>query len=430
MIRNILGTISSKIAIAIMTLVLIVVNANYFGAEGVGTIGLVILCISILQMLSSFAGGGALIYLTAHYPIKKMALVYLLWTLFVSFWGTLLLHYFKMIPESYAIHVAVLSFLLSVYSFSTSILIGREQIKLFNIISLFQIIILLSGVFMLYNIFSLNDLRIYFYSLYAAYGISALIATIVSFRFFENGKTGSFKKVTIEMFKYGSYVFAASFMQLMNYRLSYFFIDQFGSRATLGIYDSGIKLSEGIWIIPKSLAVVEYSKISNSSDNVFNIKLAISFIKVAFLITILAVGILCLIPENWFTTILSKDFTGIKYGIISISLGIVTFSISIILSHYFSGIGKIYHNTISSGIGLILTVVLNLLFIKDAFQQGMYTGLITAGIITSISYIFGTLYQFIVFIRLNSVSLHYFIPDKSDYNFMVNTINQLIKRKQ
>ncbi len=429
MIRNIIGTISSKIAIALMTLILVVVNANYFGAEGVGTIGLVILCISILQLLSSFAGGGALIYLSVHYPIKKMGLVYLIWTTFISIFGVIVMNYFNIIPQNFDIHVAILSFLLSIYSFSTSILIGREKIKLFNIISLFQIVILLSGVLVLYNIFSLNDLHIYFYSLYAAYGISAIISTFISFKFFENGKTEHFKKVTIEMFKYGSYVFAASFMQLMNYRLSYFFIDQFGSRATLGIYDSGIKLSEGIWLIPKSLALVEYSKVSNSNDKVFNIKLAISFVKVAFLITIVAVGFLCLIPENWFTLVLGKDFTGIKYGIISISLGIVTFSISIILSHYFSGIGKIYHNTISSGIGLILTVSLNLLFIQDAFQQGMYTGLITAGVITSVSYIFGTLYQFIIFVRLNSISILKFIPNKADIDLVKNTINQIINRK-
>ncbi len=429
MIRNILGTISSKIAIAIMTLTLVVANANYFGAEGVGTIGLIVLCISILQLLSSFAGGGALIYLSAHYPIKKMAFVYLLWTIFVTIFGTIILHYTKMLPESYSIHVALLSFLLSIYSFSTSILIGREKIKLFNIISLFQIVILLSGVLVLYNIFSLKNLHIYFYSLYAAYLISAVISLIISFKYFDNGKTAKLKTVVIEMFKYGSYVFAASFMQLMNYRLSYFFIDQFGSRATLGIYDSGIKLSEGIWLIPKSLALVEYSKISNSNDKVFNVKLAISFVKVALLITIVAVGLLCLIPENWFTIVLGKDFTGIKLGIISIALGIVTFSISIILSHFFSGIGKIYHNTISSGIGLIFTLGLNLLFIEEAFQRGMFEGLITAGLITSSSYVFATIYQFIIFVRMNSIPIRKFIPDKSDYKLLKSTINQIIKRK-
>lgn len=429
MIRNILGTISSKIAIAAMTLLLVIINANYFGAAGVGTIGLIILCISILQLASSFAGGGALIYLSAHYPIKKMAVIYLLWTITVVIAGTFVLHITKMLPVEYTYHVAILSFLLSIYSFSTSILIGREQIKLFNIISLFQIVILLAGVLILFNIFSMHDIGIYFYSLYAAYGISALVSLVVGLKYFDNGKIANYSKVIVEMFRYGLYVFLASFMQLMNYRLSYFFIDQFGSRATLGIYDSGIKLSEGIWLIPKSLALVEYSKISNSTNNDYNVKLSVSFVKVAFVVTLAAVALLCAIPETWFTAVLSKDFNGIKFAIFSIALGIITFSISIILSHYFSGIGKIFHNTISSGIGLIFTVGLNLLFIEKAFQEGLITGLITAGVITSISYISATLYQFIVFVRMNSLSIFKFIPNKSDVELVKTTFNQILKRK-
>ena len=340
--------------------------------------------------------------------------------------GAVILHLIEMLSQEYTFHVAMLSFLL----FSTSIFIGRKQIKLFTIISLFQVVILLAEILILFNISLIHlGIHTYFYSLYAAYGISAFMSLIISFNFFENGKATAYKSLIIQMFQCKLYVFLTSFIQLINYRLSSFFIDQFGNRhAIFGISDSGIKLSEGIWLILKSLVLAEYSKISNSKENDYdyNVKLSVSFVKVAFIVTLTAVAVLCVIPESWFTTVLSKNLNGIKYAIFSIAMGIITFFISIILNHYFSGIGKIFHNTISSGIGFIFVIGLNLLFIEKVFRDVPIIRLITAGVITSISCISTTLYQFIVFVRINSLRFLKFIPDKTVIELVKTTFNEIL----
>lgn len=77
MARNILDTLSSKITIATLTLLMVTINVNYFGTTGVGTIGLIILCISILQLVLSFTGDD----LFVRFPIKKIGIIYLLWTI-------------------------------------------------------------------------------------------------------------------------------------------------------------------------------------------------------------------------------------------------------------------------------------------------------------------------------------------------------------
>jgi len=61
MLKNILSTITTRILVALLTLIMVLVNARYLGAEKVGTIGLIILAIAILQLVSNLVGGGALV---------------------------------------------------------------------------------------------------------------------------------------------------------------------------------------------------------------------------------------------------------------------------------------------------------------------------------------------------------------------------------
>jgi O-antigen/teichoic acid export membrane protein len=92
---------------------------------------------------------------------------------------------------------------------------------------------------------------------------------------------------------------------------------------------------------------------------------------------------------------------------LSLAIGILMLSISIILSPFFSGIGKPVHNAIGSGIGFIFTVVFGLLFIPRI-------GIIGAGFAASISYTMATLYQFIVFFRYSKLKLTDFLLKKEE----------------
>ncbi len=92
---------------------------------------------------------------------------------------------------------------------------------------------------------------------------------------------------------------------------------------------------------------------------------------------------------------------------VTLAIGILMLSVSIILSSFFSGIGKPVHNAIGSGIGLIFTIVLGLLFIPRF-------GITGAGIVASISYSVSTLYQFIVFIRYSKLKASDFLLKKEE----------------
>lgn len=69
------------------------------------------------------------------------------------------------------------------------------------------------------------------------------------------------------MLTYGFAIQIANFAQLLNYRLSYYIIEFCSGRKALGVFDLGTKLSEAVWILPKSMATVQYARISNSKEN-------------------------------------------------------------------------------------------------------------------------------------------------------------------
>lgn len=57
MIRKILGTITTRAVTAALTLVIVLVNSYVLGAEKVGTISLILLAVTLIQLLNNFVGG-------------------------------------------------------------------------------------------------------------------------------------------------------------------------------------------------------------------------------------------------------------------------------------------------------------------------------------------------------------------------------------
>jgi O-antigen/teichoic acid export membrane protein len=131
-------------------------------------------------------------------------------------------------------------------------------------------------------------------------------------------------------------------------------------------------------------------------------------------------AILLLLPQTFFSFIFGKDFSNLKIVIQSIAAGIFSMALSMILSHYFSGVGKHYHNTISSAIGLIFTLIFGFTLIPSM-------GIAGAGITASISYSSSMLYQFTVFIKTNKIPLKSLVFTRNDSIFLITEIKNISK---
>ncbi|MCO5266364.1 MAG: polysaccharide biosynthesis C-terminal domain-containing protein [Lentimicrobium sp.] len=391
MIRKIISTTASRLVIALLNLAIIWLLARKLGAEGVGTVSLVVLGISIIQMVSALVGGSALVYMVPRHPLMQLLMPAWIWAVVVSAAGSLLLGWFSLVPHEYMLDLFWISLLQSYFSINQNVLLGKEKVFQFNLLAVLQVMLVLASLLVLFGGLHLFSVSAYIIALYISFGSVFLISYLLIYRY--TSLSGWWNRAIFrDTFRFGGYLQAASFMQLFNYRLSYYIIEKYFDRATLGVFSIGVQISESVWIISKSIAMVQYARIANSTDEAYAHRLTSDFIKITGLITVAILAVLLVLPAQFFVLIFKAGFSNVTEAILSLSPGILAVALSLMLSHYFSGSGKPWHNTISSGIGLVFTVGLGFTLIP------VY-GISGAGLTASAAYMAGMLYQLFIFIR-------------------------------
>ncbi len=419
MVKKIIGTITTRVLIGVLTLVIVLVNARILGKVEIGTLSLIILAITILQLVSSIVGGGSLVYLVPRAPLRKLLIPSYLWSILIATVGTLIMN---LIPftrvDGFMVHVALLSMLLSFTNANLMILMGKERIREYNLVTFFQMVVLFVVLFSFFFIFGYRDLKAYLYGLYFSYGFALLASFLLILPEIKKDKPSiSEKNILKEMFRYGVTMQSANVFQFLNYRMSYYFVDFFLGKGSLGIFSVGTQLSESIWLLSKSISTVQYTRIANQKDPQYAAKLTLTFIKISFILTFISLAALLLLIHWFFPVIFHPEFAPVKNIMLILSVGILIFSVSIVLSPYFSGIGKPDHNMFSSGLGLVLTLISGFILIPRL-------GLAGAAMTAVISYATATLYQFIVFLRLSGILFRDFLLTGSEirmaYRFLLS----------
>ncbi|MFH0866808.1 MAG: polysaccharide biosynthesis C-terminal domain-containing protein [Bacteroidota bacterium] len=421
MINKIAGTIFSRLLNAVISLAVVIIISHQLGARGVGTVSLVLLGITIIQMVSGFIGGSALIYLVPRFHSVSLLLPSYAWSVVSGFTCSFLLFLLRLVPAAYIWHVLMLSIFLSLATVNLNIILGREKVAAFNIISSLQMIIMIASISIMIFIFGRKDVFSYILALYCSYVFLFISSSAVCIRLLASQKDNPKEKVLKNLLKYGSFVQTANILQLFNYRLCYYFVEYFISRAALGIFSVGVQVSEGLWLTGKSMSVVQYSKISNTDDREYAKRITLVFGKISFIITLLLLAILLLLPSSFFTSLFGNDFSDLPIVIFYLAAGILFLSMSFSFSHYFSGIGKHHHNSISSFIGLVLTVCFGVWLIPAY-------GLPGAAVATSLSYSAILTYQVFFFLKLSSSRLKDILITGNDIEIFYTEIKKILKK--
>ncbi|MFA6949350.1 MAG: polysaccharide biosynthesis C-terminal domain-containing protein [Lentimicrobiaceae bacterium] len=422
MIRNLLSTTASRMLIAIINLAIVWMSARYLGASAMGSISLIILGISIIQIITAVLAGSSIVYQASRHPVADLLTIAWLWILIAGIPVWLFLSLADLIPREFTFDVLILSILGGIITVNQNVLLGKERVNAYNGMAVLQSIMVLLSLFLLLVAGKWMDVRAYVTAQYISMGSCAMIGTLMILP-----PIKSFRIPTMALVKeaagFGGYLQAASLMQLFNYRLSYYIIEKYFDRATLGVFSVGVQIAESVWIVAKSMAVLQYSRISNSRNHPYSIRLTVNFLKFTGLVTSILIGIILLLPQEFFVWIFRSDFSHITQVIASLSVGILALALSLMFSHYFSGTGQPVHNTISSGIGLIFTVILGFTLIPRF-------GLTGAGITASLSYLAGMLYQLLVFKKTTRVMWMDFVPAKKDVLLMTSEIKEMLKTER
>lgn len=408
MLKKIAGTAFARALNALLGFAVVVVAAQSFGAEGYGTVVLVILGIAFIQLVNNFIGGPALVYLVPRHDVFNLFVLSYVWALVVAVIGANILAITGMVPPEYRRETMLLSLLSNWASVNMMILIGKEKIRFYNIISVLQTGLVFAVVLLFTRLLKKDSIDYYIFALYIAYLSTFLLSLTAIRRYIRYSDLNQIGRPVKSILHYGGLMQLASIIQFFNYRLGYYLLEVFYNKAELGKFAVGVQLAEGMWLVSKSIALVQYSRISNEKGNEAYAKhISLLFLKITFLITLAMLLVLIALPGNLFVFLFGLEFFHIKPVIVALSPGILTLSSSHIFSHYFSGTGKPQHNTISSASGFVVVFIAGILLIP-------IIGLTGAAIATSLSYITIFIYQFYWFMRVSSTTLKEIVINRSD----------------
>lgn len=426
LMRSILSTSGTRILNAIAGLLLLWIAANELGAEAWGISGIILLDISLILLFVDMMSS-TLVYFTPRRNPGSLMIVSYFWTLFVTMVAAMifaLLYLFAptvlntLVPKAYAGHILMLVILNSLHSIHMNILLGKGKMAAFNSLFSLQFSLMLAAMAAFVYWAGIRSEKAFVFALYVSYSIPACAGLFIIKPRFNRQQVLGFRALLIEMMRFGSVMQLSGVLHLLNKRISYFFIKAFTGYAAVGIYNSGVQLTEGLRLIGQSISLVQYSRISNSNDTEYARLISIRLLKFSVLTTTLALLVLIAIPRSVFEHILTRDFGDITLVILSLSPGVIALSANTIFSHYFSGTGKPAYNLTAALIGLGLSIPLLLLFIP-------LWGLTGAGIGTSLAYLATVVYQWFMFRKMTKTKLREMLPDRNDFRELMKAIRTL-----
>lgn len=357
--RSIPDTIFTRVLSALCKMGIVVLTAQFFGAEGRGYIGVLAYAMTFFMLLSEFVGGSSIITLVPQNKLKDLLVPSYLWAVFVCVSGYFILNLFPEVPKDLHLHILGLSLLLAFTTINYSLLIGKQRLKWQNWSALS--IVLTHLIFLLLVVWIGNHREIiqYIYGLYLGEVIGFVLSAVYLYKNFSKEFVGPISWKT-EIYKLGAQSQFGHLIQFFNYRLSYIFILEYMSQSALGIYSTAFVLPEMIWIFGNSIGSVLHMKVVNKEKDTPLRPMVWKYTRWSFTVTLILVGIILLIPAEFWAYVLGEEFKGIKEVFYWLVPGVLALGLSTCISHYYHAIKRFTVLIYANGVGL--TVKLLILF--------------------------------------------------------------------
>ena len=430
MFKKILGTGATRILNLLIGFANMMLGAKILGAAEWGIGYMVVVDVSFLLIGVELLAGSGLVYFTPRKKLSTLMLVSYSWIIIaitmyaLVFW---LLSYFpdtfdNIVPQGYAKITLLMVLVYSFHNFNLNIFLGKEKVHLYNWVFSIQILTQITVMCVLLFVFHITDAHAFIYSLMSGYSVAAIVGFCFLLPMVKKEGFDSIKVTAKEMFSYGAIIQLSTLVSTLNKRLSMFLLKQHWGDERVGVFSSGTQITEGVKIIGNSLALVQFSALSNMTDRKEAVKLTLRFIKIAVVFTILALAIIVLMPTSFYEWVLSKEFSEIKHVMLYMSPGIIFLAAHTILAHYFSGTGQPKYNLYASLTGLCFTIPSTLLLVKPFGIDG-------AAISSSITFAASFTYHWIIFRKQSSLRLADLIPNKNDWEWAKNELKNVFRAK-
>ncbi len=407
MLSNILHTLFTRFLSAFINIAILIAISQFLGAQGKGWHSWWILNLTLTMILSNFIGGSALVYFSSRFSVRSILWPSYIWGITSAILTTLILSYFGKLESTYLFHFLLLSILETFFSIHLFIIQGQNQIRKMNYLQFLNLFVFLA-VFIAVYLLEKKGIQ----SILVAFYISKIAIVCLSLFWVFAIIMNDHHKHSIstrKLFSFGLVLQIANAAQFLNYRFSFYMLESIDPTLSyLGIFSNSIAMAEGVWIVSKSISSVHYAEVSNSKNKTIALNNTLRLIRLTSIVAISLMAILFLFPSSFYTWLLGKDFSEVKLLFMILSPGVLFFSISGMITHYYAGIGINKYAMQAALIALLITLVTGVYLIPLYTLKG-------AALVNCLSYSLSTLYLIGVFKYKNNTPFSQFFIKKEDF---------------
>lgn len=438
MLKKIFGTFGTRVLNAICNFITLWFGSHYLGAEAWGVGGVVILDVSLLLIGVEFLAGSGLIYFTPRKSYRTLFKISYIWSaLIVAFYAIIMYlisfipdgfgHGFtkffgegaEFIPEGYHGMVLLLVFIYSLHNFNLATMLGKERVGTNNILFIIQFVTQMCSMLVYIFMFGIRSADAFVYSLLTGYIVSYLCGLTQILPYLKEKGDDSIRDTIKEMFKFGSIIQLSTLVSMLNRRLSFLIIKGFWGDAQVGVYNAASQVSEAPKMIGHSIAMVQFSKLSNLTDNELAATITVQLLKTATILTAICIFVICIIPTSVYSWLFTNDFAAMRAVMVALAPGVVFMAAHTVFCHYFSGVNMPKYNLYAALVGLAVTIP-SLYILIPPF------GMVGAGISASLTNLAIIVYQWLIFKKINKISAKELLVTKEDVRMLVSEVKSLI----
>lgn len=410
MLRKIIETIFSKGITAISNFATVIITSAYLGAAIRGEIALLLLSVNIVNLFQVILGGPALAYLSPNHSVRDLAGLAFIWNLLFGFLVSWLLVILQLLPMELFNFVLVISILQGILSIIQNLLIGKDEISKQNILEIIRALIVTGFIVFALTMQHYTDVAYVYYAYVLANSIVALIGIIFLWPYLVRSvRIDSLSTLFRKMANFGFQVQFNNISQIINYRFVYYLIEKWKGLEALGIFSVAVSIGEATWVICRSIATFQTSKVVNEKDPKKQVTLTILMSKLSIVLTLVALIVLFLLPTSLYIWLLRRpEFSDIKFLLACFSGGIFFLAIFTIFNHYFTATNQNIVNIRASLFGNLVTIPTGIILIH---WYSIYGGALTYTVVNLAMLV----YLFYQFKKRTRSRLSHFTLRKEDF---------------
>ena len=215
------------------------------------------------------------------------------------------------------------------------------------------------------------------------------------------------RSTLLRLLRFGMMSYLGSLTSFVNYRFDVLLVNLFAGARQVGLYAVGTGLAEVVWYLANAAGIVLAPRVA-ASDGEEADRITESVCRVVTSMALLAGAALALLAPFAIVVFFGGPFAESAWAVWLLLPGIVTFSVARILSMYLLGRNRLKIDFFASLVGLVATLVLDLVLIPRFGFRG-------AAVASSIAYTCGMLFSLTWVVRHSTISLRgLLIPRASD----------------